>query len=60
MQNDVTLRLLRYFTVLSQELNYRRAAESCSSPSPPCPRPSGNWKQPWAAASSTATPARSR
>ncbi|MBD8585663.1 LysR family transcriptional regulator [Frigoribacterium sp. CFBP 13729] len=27
MQNDVTLRLLRYFTVLSQELNYRRAAE---------------------------------
>lgn len=27
MQNDVTLRLLRYFDVLATELNYRRAAE---------------------------------
>ena len=57
---DVTLRQLRYFAVLGEELNYRRAARSCSSPSPRCRRRSNSSSISWASCCSPAAPVRWR
>ncbi|MEX0634253.1 LysR family transcriptional regulator [Serratia ureilytica] len=44
---NVDVRTLRYFVEVVRQQSFTRAAENCSSPSPPSARCCGIWKRSW-------------